>query len=168
MKKLSKSPLVILVILAVVFVGGYLLFKKTTKPTTGKFDWKIVQVKDGVTAPNYELDVYLSGDKIAETTALELDASLNSTQLKVTSAEAGGFFQNPMTIKMDNKNLVFAIAKNPTSQNTVDPAKPVFKIHLTGLKGFGQTTFSILPTSQIYVRNIGGATPGVSQFVLQK
>ncbi len=168
MKKLSKSPLVILVILAVVFVGGYLLFKKTTKPTTGKFDWKIVQIKEGVAAPNYELDVYLSGDKVTETTALELDASLSNSQIKVSSAEAGGFFQNPLTVKMDNKNLVFAIAQNPTNKTSVDPNKPVFKISFVSIKGFGQTTFSILPTSQIYVRNIGGATPGVSQFVLQK
>jgi hypothetical protein len=168
MNKLFKNPLVLLVLVLV--VGGLIftsLNKKST-PTAGEFAWSISQVEDPENPANYEVDVFLSGDKVTETQALEIDGSLDTDLLTLESAESGGFFENSLTVKMDTKEMVFALAKNPTTQNSIDPSKPVIKLYFKPKKGFEEATFRVLPQSQIYIKNVGGANPTEAAAVLQK
>jgi hypothetical protein len=168
MQKLSKIFIPLLAV--VVILGGlyFLVSKKSAPSSPGNFEWKVSQVKDSMSPPKYELDVYLTGDRISEVSAIELDAAVDVKNLKLTSAESGGFFVNPLTVKMDNTNMIFAIAKNPSGEIPVDPTKPVFKLYFQSQAGFTQAVFDVLPTSQIYVKNTGGANPSVTQFVLYK
>lgn len=168
MGKLLKNSFVIIILILVVVSVAYVAFAKLYKPSAGHFDWKIVQVKDPKNPTYYEVDVYLTGEKVAETEAVEVNAAVGSPLLQLASVEPGTFFSNPLIIKMDNQDLIFAIAKNPTSQTTVDPTQPVFKLHFTAKSGFSQSTFNILSSSQIYIKNIGGATPSSTEFVVQK
>ena len=168
MGKLLKNSFVTILILLVVVSVAYIAFAKLYKPSPGHFDWKVVQVKDKNSPDSYEVDVYLTGEKISEVEGVEVDAAIGSPMLTLASAEPGAFFLNPLIIKMDNSNLIFAIAKNPTNQVPVDSSQPVFKLHFTAKNGFSQSTFNVLPSSQIYLRNIGGATPASSEFVVQK
>lgn len=168
MKGLPKFLLPLLAVLVILGVVVYFAPKKSQEKSAGKFDWKVTQVTEKVPPPDYELDVFLSGEKIDDVQAVELDGNLDNTNIKLVSAESGGFYTNPLTIKMDTENLVFALAKNPSAGNTVDSTKPLLKLRFRSKTGFTQTMFSILPTSQIYVKEIGGTNPSVTQFTLQK
>jgi hypothetical protein len=164
------SKIIVPVLIVIAAIGALLVFapKKTNTPATGSFEWKVVQVKDNVSPPKYQLDVYLTGDKISEVSAVELDAALNSELIKLTEAETGEFYTNPLTVKMDTENKVFAIAKNPSNETPVDTTKPLFKLYFQAQSGFDEATFEVLSASQIYVRNTGGANPATTKFVLQK
>jgi hypothetical protein len=173
MKNLPKFLIPILLVVLVATVGAFYLFqKKSTPVSTGSFEWKIVRNTQSVSPPDYELEVYLTGDKISQVQAAELDAELDAelegTNLKLTNAEAGGFYTNPLTIKMDTSEMIFAIARNPGNQTQVDPTKPLFRLRLRAQSGFSEAVFRILPVSQIYVKDAGGANPMPSQFILQK
>ncbi len=168
MNRLSKILIITLLGLLILGATFYFLSKKNPSLSTGSFEWKIVRVNDNFSPPDYELDVYLSGTKISDIQAVELDGEINTEDLKVINAETGGFYTNPLTIKMDANNLVFAVAKNPTNQAPIDPGKPLFKLHLRAQSGFSEAIFRILPASQIYVKSAGGMNPTPTQFILQK
>jgi hypothetical protein len=122
--------------------------------------WNIVQSQNG------EVDVYLKGTSAPKVIAAELDISLDTNRVKISSVTAGGFFVSPLIVKFDDKKLAYSLMINPGNNVGNDLSKPLFKFYLSPgiLTGYN---FSILPGSQVYLLDIGGAYPRQSQIILK-
>ena len=122
--------------------------------------WEIVQNEGG------EVDVFLKGSSASKVSGADIKLFLSLNNVKVTAVKPGGFFVSPIVVQMDNKNLVYSLFSNPENKTPNDLTKPVVRISLAPAKLAGNK-FYTLPGSQVYLRNIGGVFPRVSQITLK-
>lgn len=163
MSTLVKILIPVLVLLAIVS-ALYFKFSKKPQPISPvanlpTLEWKAVLVPEKNAPPNYQVDIYLTGERLNEIQAAELNISLESDTLQINSSEPGGFYTNPLTIKMDDQKMIYALARNPSSVESINPDQPILKLLLESASGFDGANLRVLPTSQVYVKSQGGAYP---------
>jgi hypothetical protein len=117
--------------------------------------WDIKQVG------NSEVDVYLKGPSVNKVIGADIDLFFDKNNLKITSVDPGGFFSDPIVIRLDNRNLFYSLMVNPESKIGPDSSKPLFKFHLLPNEVSGYK-FYVLPSSQVYLSKIGGSFPKAS------
>lgn len=114
--------------------------------------WDIKQAGSG------EVDAYLKGFLANKAVGADLNVFFDKSNLKVSSVDPGGFFEDPIVIRSDSRNLSYSIMLNPENKVGSDSSKPLFKFHLLPAKLSGYK-FCILPSSQVYLSKVGGSFP---------
>lgn len=167
---LSKILVPIGVLVLVIVIGIKILFTPQ-KPIVQKdlptLAWNAVQVTDQSSPPNYEVDIFLTGDGLDQIQAIEINTELLGENIQLISVDTGGFYNNPLTIKMDTEKMVFALAKNPGSTELVDQTKPIIKLYFESKPGFNQSVLKVLDKSQVYIKNTGGTYPTGAQTLIK-
>jgi hypothetical protein len=105
-----------------------------------------------------QVNVYLKGFSASKVVGADLNIFFDKNNLKVTLVSPGGFFNNPIVIRSDNRNLSYSIMINPESRISSDLQEPLFKFLLSPNKLSGYK-FCILPSSQVYLSKVGGSYP---------
>lgn len=156
MRKLSKNNFII--ILSSVLIIGLSLFFYFRK--TSNLNWSAKQVGDS------EVDVYLQGDGAQKVSGVDLKVAFDNSTIHITSTDFGDFLVNPLTVKVDNNSQQYSLITNPLEKSLSNPDKPVLKFHITPNK-LKDIKFSILPTSQVYITNVGGNYPKPFSLILK-
>jgi len=151
---MATNKLILLSILSI-FLSILSLFLNNNR---NDLTWSAVQT-------NGDINVYLKGASVEKVAGLDLKV-LFDKNVQVSSVEAGGFFVNPIIIKFDDNNFSYSLMSNPENKVANDLSKPVVIIHLTQNYLVG-TKFYVLPTSLLYLYNVGGVYPKESHITLK-
>ncbi len=116
------------------------------------------------------INVYFSGLNASRVLGADLRLKYDPAVIKVTSAEFGPYYNQPLVVKWDQAKNIYALASNPQVKQTLNPMLSVAKFEITALKSSDKAEVSFDPKTLIYIEKKGEAdlTLQPADFVIQK
>lgn len=147
------SLCVIIFSITVLYVTGQTSVKQAPLTVTLKSDTSDLKVGKPTI-----VNIYFSGLNASHVLGADFRVKYDSTLVKITHAEAGPFFNQPLIVKWDQVKNTFALASNPGVTQTLNPMLSVVKLEVTPLKAVDKLDITLDPATLVYIEKKGSAT----------